>query len=306
MEPCRYWRSHRRTIEEDDADRDLEQAMRSRAGGISPDRSKKGESVASAGTSVGPGPRLIGNHPLIEQVRALIRKVAPTDATVLISGESGTGKDIVARLIHLQSKRAAAPFVAVNCGAISPELLESEMFGHERGSFTGALTSRTGMFQLANHGTIFLDEVAEMTPALQVKLLRVLQEREVRPVGSARSVKLDIRVVAATNKDLARETAAGRFREDLFYRLNVVPVTMPALRECRSDIPQLVENFLALDNRRHREGEVRISEDAMVQLWQYDWPGNVRELENVVERLVILSDSGIVSPADLPPDVRSP
>jgi transcriptional regulator with PAS, ATPase and Fis domain len=251
-----------------------------------------------------PLPTLLGDHPLIEQVRCLARKVAPTDATVLIDGESGTGKDIVARLIHAQSRRARGPFVAVNCGAIPKDLLESEMFGHERGSFTGALTSRAGLFQCANHGTIFLDEVSEMAPTLQVKLLRVLQEREMHPIGSARDVKIDVRVIAATNTDLQRQIAAARFREDLYYRLNVVPVTMPPLRERRSDIPQLVEHFLELHSRRHRDAAVCVTDQAMVQLWEYDWPGNVRELENLLERLVILSEDGVIRPADLPLGMR--
>jgi transcriptional regulator with PAS, ATPase and Fis domain len=247
--------------------------------------------------------RLIGSHPLLEEVQAMIRRVAPTDATVLVTGESGTGKDVAARLIHLASKRAAGPFVPVNCGAIPRDLLESEMFGHVRGSFTGAIADRPGLFQQANHGTIFLDEIPEMAPALQVKLLRVLQEHEVFAVGSQRSVKLDIRVIAATNVDLAREIAAGRFREDLFYRLNVIPLALPPLRACRSDIPQLVETFLQIDNARHREVAARITDEAMARLHEYDWPGNVRELENVVERLVILSETGVIGSDDLPPHI---
>ena len=251
-----------------------------------------------------PLPTLLGDHPLIEQVRCLARRVASSNATVLIDGENGTGKDIVARLIHAQSERAQGPFVAVNCGGIPKDLLESEMFGHERGSFTGALASRAGLFQAANHGTIFLDEVAEMSPNLQVKLLRVLQERELHPIGAARDVKIDVRVIAATNADLPRQIAAARFREDLYYRLNVVPVTMPPLRERRSDIPQLVEHFLERHAHRHRKAAVRVTDQAMVHLWEYDWPGNVRELENVLERLVILSEDGVVRAADLPGGMR--
>ena len=185
-------------------------------------------------------PELIGEHPLLEQVRTLVRKIAKSNVTVLVNGESGTGKEVVARMLHAASDRSERPFIAVNCGAIPADLLESEMFGHERGSFTGASSARAGMFQLAHHGTIFLDEIGEMSPSLQVKLLRVLQEREVRPVGSDRSVRVDVRIIAATNKDLAQEIAAGRFREDLYYRLNVVPISLPPLRERRSDVPALV------------------------------------------------------------------
>jgi DNA-binding NtrC family response regulator len=250
-----------------------------------------------------PEPELVGEHPLIQQIRALVRRVAATDVTVLVHGDSGTGKEVVARMIHAQSARAEQPFIAVNCGAIPAELLESEMFGHERGSFTGAVASRAGLFQLADRGTILLDEVSEMSPALQVKLLRVLQEREVRPVGSDRTVKVDVRVVAATNKSLEKEIAAGRFREDLYYRLNVVPISMPPLCERRSDVPLLVEFYLERHSRRHRRTDIRLAEEVMVHLWEYDWPGNVRELENLVERLVILCDD-VIRPEDLPSTVR--
>jgi DNA-binding NtrC family response regulator len=250
-------------------------------------------------------PVLIGEHPLMAQIARVVRKVAGTDATVLILGESGTGKDLVARAIHAESERAAGPFVPLNCGAIPGELLESEMFGHERGAFTGAAAPRAGLLQQAHGGTIFLDEVAEMRPALQVKLLRVLQDHEVRPVGGDRVVRVDVRVVAASNKDLAAEVTAGRFREDLFYRLNVIPLTMPALRERRSDIPILVRHFLAIHNRVRRGRPLTISDEAMVQLWEYDWPGNVRELENLVHRVAVLADDPIVGVADLPPAIRA-
>ncbi len=250
-------------------------------------------------------PYLIGEHPLIQKINQLITKVAATDATVLIMGESGTGKELVARAIHMQSPRADRPFIPVNCGAIPAELLESEMFGHERGAFTGAVGPRAGMFQLATGGSIFLDEVGEMSPLLQVKLLRVLQDREVRPVGADRSFKVDVRVVAASNKDLAAEVEAGRFREDLFYRLQVIPIVMPTLRERRSDIPLLVKHFLEKHNRKRLGRPVRISEQAMVHLWEHDWPGNVRELENLLERLVILSEDGLIDVQHLPPNIRS-
>ena len=250
-------------------------------------------------------PLLIGEHPLMGKIEQVIRKVAATDATVLLLGESGTGKDLVARAIHGHSMRAQCPFVPVNCGAIPTELLESEMFGHARGAFTGAMAPRVGLFPLAHGGTIFLDEVSEMSPSLQVKLLRVIQDREVRPVGGDRVLRIDVRVVAASNRNLAAEVAAGRFREDLFYRLDVIPVTMPALRERRSDIPLLVRHFLAEHNRGQRGRPLSVSDEAMVHLWEYDWPGNVRELENLVERLAVLADGPVIDVDDLPPAVRA-
>ncbi|MBM4245954.1 MAG: AAA family ATPase [Deltaproteobacteria bacterium] len=249
--------------------------------------------------------QLIGQHSLIDRVQSLIRRVAVTDATVLILGESGTGKELAARSVHSASRRADRPFIPVNCGAIPADLLESDMFGHEKGAFTGAVGARAGMFQLANGGTIFLDEIAEMSPVLQVKLLRVLQDREVRPVGSDRAFKVDVRVVAATNKDLGLQVERGLFREDLFYRLEVIPITLPPLRERRSDIPLLVKYFLDRHNQKRGDFHVSITEEAMVHLWEYDWPGNVRELENLLERLVILSEDGLVRVENLPPSIRS-
>jgi len=250
-------------------------------------------------------PLLIGEHPLIHRITQLVQKVAATDVTVLIMGESGTGKELVARSIHTLSVRNERPFIPVNCGAIPAELLESEMFGHERGAFTGAIGQRAGMFQLANGGTIFLDEVGEMSGTLQVKLLRVLQDREVRPVGADRSFRVDVRVIAASNKELAAEVDAGNFREDLFYRLQVIPIVMPPLRERRSDIPLLIRHFLDKHNEKRPGRPATIAEDAMVHLWEYDWPGNVRELENLLERLVILSEDGRISLENLPPNIRS-
>ena len=248
---------------------------------------------------------LIGEHPLIQKITQLVRKVATTDATILIMGESGTGKELIARAIHALSTRVDRPFIPVNCGAIPAELLESEMFGHERGAFTGAIGQRAGMFQLANGGTIFLDEVGEMSATLQVKLLRVLQDREIRPVGADRVFKVDVRVLAASNKDLAAEVEEGNFREDLFYRLQVIPIVMPPLRERRSDIPLLTSHFLEKHNRKRSGRPARIVEEAMVHLWEYDWPGNVRELENLLERLVILSEDGVIGVEHLPPSIRS-
>jgi transcriptional regulator with PAS, ATPase and Fis domain len=250
-------------------------------------------------------PFLIGQHPLIQKIHALIKKVSPSDATVLIMGESGTGKELVARAVHALSPRADRPFIPVNCGAIPAELLESEIFGHERGAFTGAIGARAGMFQLANGGTIFLDEVGEMNPRLQVKLLRVLQDHEIRPVGGDRQIKVDVRVIAATNKELHQEVERGTFREDLFYRLQVIPIIMPPLRERRSDIPLLVEHFLDRHNRKRTERPAQILDEAMVHLWEYDWPGNVRELENLLERLVILSEDSFIRVDSLPSNIRS-
>jgi transcriptional regulator with PAS, ATPase and Fis domain len=251
-----------------------------------------------------PPPLFIGEHLLMQKIYAMVHRVATTDATVLITGESGTGKELVARSIHNLGARATHPFVAINCAALPEELLESELFGHVRGAFTGALSSRVGMFQLADHGTIFLDEIGEMAMSLQAKLLRVLQSKEIRAVGADRVTAVNVRVIAATNKDLNREVEKGAFREDLFYRLQVIPIHLPPLRARRSDIPLLVRYFLE-KNRHKYSNTLQISEDAMVYLWEYDWPGNVRELENLVERMAILSDTGMLVPEDLPPHVRS-
>jgi transcriptional regulator with PAS, ATPase and Fis domain len=233
------------------------------------------------------------------------KRVAPTDSTVLLMGESGTGKELIARYVHNHSRRSGNPFIAVNCGAIPSDLLEAEMFGHERGAFTGAVGARMGLFQLANGGTIFLDEIGEMMLPLQVKLLRVLQEREIRPVGAERTIKIDVRVVAASNRDLTAEVEKGRFREDLYYRLQVIPIVIPPLRERRSDIPMLVNHFLDKHNALRPSAPVRLTEEAMVHLWEYDWPGNVRELENLIERLVILSEDGVIKVDSLPTNIRS-
>jgi len=246
-----------------------------------------------------------GVHPSIEKILSICDRVGPTDSTVLIAGESGTGKELIARYIHSRSKRSHTPFIAVSCAAIPSTLLEAEMFGHERGAFTGAVGARLGLFQLADGGTIFLDEIGEMNLALQVKLLRVLQEREIRPIGSDKTMHVDVRVLAASNRNLAVEVEQGRFREDLFYRLQVIPITVPSLRERRSDIPLLVQHFLERHNEQRPQQPVSIDDDAMVYLWEYDWPGNVRELENLVERLVILSEDGVIRVDNLPPNVRS-
>lgn len=233
---------------------------------------------------------------LLEQVR----KVAPTNATVMIYGESGTGKELVARAVHALSTRASGPFVSVSAGALPETLLESELFGYEKGAFTGAVTSKPGRFELANGGTLFLDEIGDIAPGVQVKLLRVLQERRFERLGGTRSVEVDVRVVAATNRDLQQAIADGDFREDLFYRLNVVPLTLPPLRQRAGDIPLLVAHFL----EKHKAGQKRISQEALEALVQYKWPGNIRELENTIERIVILSHGDDVGVSDLPVEVR--
>src|ERR1051325_9549076 len=247
---------------------------------------------------------MIGEHPSIKKIHGIIQRVSATDATVLITGESGTGKELAARAIHNLSTRAARPFVPLNCAAIPENLLESELFGHVRGAFTGAHSSRLGMFQLANQGTILLDEVGELPLGLQAKLLRVLQDSEVRPVGTDHPIAVQVRVIAATNKDLAHQVEKGSFREDLFYRLQVIPIHLPPLRARRSDIPLLVRNFLEKNNRKYNR-EVQIAEETLVYLWEYDWPGNVRELENLLERLVVLNETNVLQPDDLPSYVRS-
>lgn len=235
----------------------------------------------------------------MQKVFSVIEKVARTRSTVLILGESGTGKELIARALHRLSGRSGK-LVPVNCGAIPEEILESELFGHEKGAFTGAVATRIGRFQLADSGTIFLDEIGEMSPKLQVKLLRVLQERKVDPVGSTRSIDVDVRVIAATNKDLAAEVKAGRFREDLFYRLQVVPVELPALRERTGDVKLLVNHFLRKYSEENNTHEFTIAPQALDTLERYSWPGNIRELENVIERLAVLCEGEVINPCDLP------
>jgi len=243
---------------------------------------------------------LVGRSEAMRRSFELTGKLAGSDATVLITGESGTGKELMARTIHNLSSRAAQPFVPVNCAAIPEELLESELFGHVRGAFTGAVHARQGRFQLAHGGTLFLDEIGEMSPKLQVKLLRVLQEREFEPVGSDKAVRVDVRVVAATNRNLQREVKERRFREDLFYRLNVLPLSLPPLRERAGDIPILVAHFLRLHSQKKGRPVERIETEALARLEMYGWPGNVREVENLMERLVVLNEDGVVRCSDLP------
>lgn len=242
---------------------------------------------------------LVGNSDSIRQVRKLIAQVADTEASVLILGESGTGKEVVARNIHAFSSRHNKPFIPINCGAIPAELLESELFGHEKGAFTGAITSRQGRFELANGGTLFLDEIGDMPLAMQVKLLRVLQERCFERVGSNKSIDVNVRIIAATHRNLEEAIDEGKFREDLFYRLNVFPIDMPPLRSRREDLPLLLNELVSRIEGENRPG-VRLMPTAQEALSRYDWPGNVRELANLVERLSILFPNGIVDFEDLP------
>jgi two-component system response regulator HydG len=249
--------------------------------------------------------RIIGKSPKMKAIFDLVAQVAPTDATVLILGESGTGKELVANAIHHNSPRSSQPFIKVACAALPETLLESELFGHERGAFTGAVARREGRFQSAHRGTIFLDEVAEMSPATQAKLLRVLQEKEFTPLGGNRTIKVDVRVIAATNKDLEKEVKEGRFREDLYYRLNVVPVLLPPLRERKEDIPDLALHFLALYREKTQKDIREISGKALDLLVRNDWPGNIRELENCLERAVIMARGEVIAPADLPSHIQA-
>lgn len=245
--------------------------------------------------------QITGSSPRIQDVLRLVGRLKDTRTPVLITGESGTGKELVARAIHFRGPFAKRPFVAVDCGALVPTLIESELFGYHKGAFTGALKSRPGLFQTANGGTIFLDEVGELPQDMQAKLLRVLQEKELRPVGSDESVKVDVRVIAATNRDLEAACRTGAFRKDLYFRLNVVTVQVPPLRERKSDIASLVRCFL---DRYAPEPSLAVTAAAMQALWQYDWPGNVRELENCIERAVALRNHDRIDVADLPPALR--
>jgi len=249
---------------------------------------------------------IIGRDPRMLEILELIPRIAVSRSTVLITGESGTGKELIARAIHLQSPRSRRRFVKVNCAALSENLLESELFGHVKGAFTGATQSRVGRFQLAHGGSVLLDEISELTPKLQAKLLRVLQEREFEPVGSSEPVRVDVRLMATTNRDLEAEIARGRFREDLYFRLNVVAVQFPPLRERRGDIPLLAEHFLARFSGETNKRVDRIAREAMDVLLEYSWPGNVRELQNVIERGVVFCRGAEIEVDDLPPNLRNP
>src|SRR5215216_429586 len=247
---------------------------------------------------------IVGQSPALRKVLEAVKRAAPTNATVLLLGESGVGKELVARTIHRNSPRAGQRFVQVNCAAIPEELIESELFGHEKGSFTGATEKQIGKFEQADRGTIFLDEVGDMSPKTQAKVLRVLQEGEVERLGSARTIKVDVRVIAATNKDLEAEIERGTFREDLFFRLNVIPMTVPPLRERREDIPALVQHFAKRTSDEHNLKPKRFDPRAMEALQRYRWRGNIRELRNTVERVMIMAPGDLVRPEDLPAEVR--
>ncbi|HEY7801658.1 MAG TPA: sigma-54 dependent transcriptional regulator, partial [Dehalococcoidia bacterium] len=247
---------------------------------------------------------IVGRSEPMLEVFKLIETVAPTNSTILITGESGTGKELAARAIHVHSLRRDRPFVAINCGALPETLLESELFGHMRGAFTGAALNKKGLLEVAERGTIFLDEIGEMSPMMQVKLLRVLQERRFRRLGGTEEVEADIRVIAATNQDLAHMVAEGKFREDLFYRINVIPVHLPPLRERREDIPLLAEHFLEKYREQMGKAIAGITQDACALLETYHWPGNIRELENVLERAVALETTPAILPESLPPHIR--
>lgn len=249
--------------------------------------------------------QIIGESEGIKNCLSLVGRVADSDSTVLVMGESGTGKELIARAIHYNSPRAKGPFVAINCGAIPSELLESELFGHVKGAFTGAIANRLGRFELADEGTLFLDEIGDLDPSMQVKILRALQERRFEPVGGTKSVQVNVRVIAATNVDLDKAVKDGRFREDLYYRLNVIPIQIPALRERRTDIPILLNHFIVQFNRSKSKSIAGFSQDAMQCLVNYGWPGNIRELENLIERLSILKGHGVVEVLDLPAKYKS-
>lgn len=264
-----------------------------------------GASVATADVVLVAGSPILGTSDVMRAVHDMLARVAPSDATVLITGESGTGKEMAAAEVHRLSRRHAGPLVKVNCSALPESIIESELFGHEKGAYTGAMAQRTGRFELADGGTLFLDEIGDLSPAVQVKLLRALQEREIERVGGSRTIRVDVRVVAATNRNLEAEIAAGRFREDLYYRLNVFPVRMPPLRERRSDIVLLADHFAEFYAARNRKPIKRISSPALDLLTSYHWPGNVRELENCMERAVILSTDMVIHSYHLPPSLQS-
>ncbi|MDA8168162.1 MAG: sigma-54 dependent transcriptional regulator [Nitrospiraceae bacterium] len=243
---------------------------------------------------------LIGDSPGMQRVYEMIEKIADIDSTVIITGESGTGKEQVAKTIHYNSSRLEQPFVPINCAAIPKDLMESELFGHEKGAFTGALNTRLGRFELASNGTLFLDEIGELDLSLQVKLLRVIQEKEFERVGGSKTIKVDVRILAATNKDLEQSISEGKFREDLFYRLNVIPLHIPPLRERKDDIPLLIDHFVGKFAKKRKRDPLRFTSGAMECLLNYGWPGNVRELENLIERLAILVSGNSVAVSDLP------
>jgi DNA-binding NtrC family response regulator len=247
---------------------------------------------------------IVGNSPRIAEVFQVVAQVAPTQATVLVTGESGTGKELIANAIHYNSLRAGKPFIKVNCASLSETLLESELFGHERGAFTGAVAQRSGRFEIADGGTLFLDEIGTLSPTVQVKLLRVLQEREFERVGGNKPIKVDVRLVVATNRDLGAAVERGEFREDLYYRVNVVKIALPALRERKEDIPLLVAHFISKYSAKNNRNVTGVTDEALELLRAYDYPGNIRELENIIENAVVLTSTPKVTPEVLPAGLR--
>lgn len=250
--------------------------------------------------------RIIYKSEVMRQLMRMVDRVAPSNATVLVLGESGTGKELIAHAIHERSNRRNKPFVAINCGALRETLLESELFGHEKGAFTGAYNRKIGLAEVANGGTLFLDEIGELSPGIQAKLLRFLQEGEIFRVGGKDPIRVDIRLISATNKELDKEVLKGNFREDLFYRINTIMVHSPPLRRRKEDIPSLVEHFLSTGSSSYLNRGRQMSEEAMKIMMRYEWPGNIRELQNVCERLQILSEGHVIMPGDLPDHIRNP
>ena len=248
---------------------------------------------------------MIGRSSRMLEIFELIEKVADCDSTILINGETGTGKGLVARAIHKKSRRCAKPFISINCGAIPENLLESELFGHVKGAFTGATTTKPGKFELADGGTVFLDEIGDMSADLQVKVLKVLEEGEFEAVGGSKTIKVDVRIITATHRDLSEEVQKGNFREDLFYRLYVIPMMLPALRERTQDIPHLAAYFLTESNRKNQRQVNGLSADVLEDMMAHRWPGNVRELKNLVERMVVLKATGTITRRDLPPELKT-
>ena len=247
---------------------------------------------------------IVGQSAKMQEIFTLVEKVADSDSTIIINGESGTGKGLIARAIHKNSDRKDKPFITINCGAIPENLLESELFGHVRGAFTGATSSKPGKFELANRGSVFLDEIGDMSASLQVKILRVLEEREFEQVGGSKTITADVRIIAATHRDLEKLVEEGSFREDLFYRLNVIPIEIPSLRERKTDIPLLVSHFLRGFNLKNGRDVQSVTNDAMIIIKGHSWPGNVRELKNMVERLVVLKGEGDIDLFDLPEKLK--
>ncbi|AEF81257.1 sigma-54-dependent Fis family transcriptional regulator [Leadbettera azotonutricia] len=287
-------------------ERIMEEQFRYRSEKVPDDRLNEDRSAkAQGGGRIAAGSDIIGTDKSMRSLYEMLLQVSPSDATVLITGESGTGKELVAAEIHRLSKRVGAPLIKINCAALPESIIESELFGHERGAFTGAVSQRKGRFELANRGTIFLDEIGELPPQIQVKLLRVLQERELERVGGTQTIKVDVRLVAATNRNLEEEVKSARFREDLYYRLNVFPLHIPPLRERKSDIVLLADHFAEKYAEKNGKLIKRISTPAIDLLTSYSWPGNVRELENCMERAVILSQDSVVHSYNLPPSLQS-